>query len=235
MRLTPERLFLWVVVGAYVALAAAFAPRAPVPFFRPWERMLHGATDDRFVKYGAVTLPTCGDLSYNLCDPRRQVWRTTTFTTDVVGLRNAPLRAPPRVVVVGDSFVVGANLDDRETINVALARRLGETVYNHGSEFPGSELQRFFTDPRFSRWTPSYCPTGHRSRNSVQWAALVAWIATALGGLALFALWLRHGGLGQDEGIRATRLLPHLTIAVVGLAPSKPRILPHCRPAAPRV
>lgn len=51
----------------------------------------------------------------------------------------------------------------------------------------------------------------------MQWAALVAWVATALGGLTLFLQWARHGGLGQREGIRAIRLLPHLALAAVGL------------------
>jgi hypothetical protein len=52
----------------------------------------------------------------------------------------------------------------------------------------------------------------------VQWAALAAWVTTALGGLVLFLQWVRHGGFSQKEGIRARRLLPHLALAVVGLA-----------------
>jgi hypothetical protein len=52
----------------------------------------------------------------------------------------------------------------------------------------------------------------------VQWAALAAWVTTALGGLVLFLQWARHGGFSQKEGIRARRLLPHLALAVVGLA-----------------
>jgi hypothetical protein len=52
----------------------------------------------------------------------------------------------------------------------------------------------------------------------MQWAALVAWAITALGGLVLLLQWFRHGGLSQQEGIRARRLLPHLGLAIVGLA-----------------
>jgi hypothetical protein len=52
----------------------------------------------------------------------------------------------------------------------------------------------------------------------VQWAALAAWVTTALGGLVLFLQWVRHGGFSQKEGIRARRLLPHLALAVLGLA-----------------
>lgn len=51
----------------------------------------------------------------------------------------------------------------------------------------------------------------------MQWATLVTWVATALGGLTLFLQWARHGGLSQREGIRAIRLLPHLSLAAVGL------------------
>jgi hypothetical protein len=51
----------------------------------------------------------------------------------------------------------------------------------------------------------------------MQWAALTAWVLTAVGGVALLVHWIRHGGFGQKEGIRAGRLLSHLSIAVVGL------------------
>jgi len=51
----------------------------------------------------------------------------------------------------------------------------------------------------------------------MQWAALIAWIATALGGLVLAVHWARHGGLTQKEGIRTARLAAHLAVAVVGL------------------
>ena len=51
----------------------------------------------------------------------------------------------------------------------------------------------------------------------MQWAALIAWIVTALGGLALAVHWARHGGLTQQEGIRTPRLAAHLGVAVLGL------------------
>lgn len=52
----------------------------------------------------------------------------------------------------------------------------------------------------------------------MQWAALIAWILTALGGLTMFFQWAGHGGLKQTEGIRAPRLLSHMLIAVAGSA-----------------
>jgi len=51
----------------------------------------------------------------------------------------------------------------------------------------------------------------------MQWAALAAWVVTALGGSVLFFAWLRGGGVHQHEGIRAPRLLSHLSLAVTGL------------------
>ncbi|MDQ3381383.1 MAG: hypothetical protein M3546_13890 [Actinomycetota bacterium] len=52
----------------------------------------------------------------------------------------------------------------------------------------------------------------------MEWAALIAWVATALGGAGLFLQWLRHAGLSQREGIRAPRLFMHAGLAVLGLA-----------------
>ncbi|MBA3433527.1 MAG: hypothetical protein H0U08_05500 [Actinobacteria bacterium] len=51
----------------------------------------------------------------------------------------------------------------------------------------------------------------------MEWAALLAWVVTALGGASLLAQWLRHGGLRQREGIRALRLFAHAGLAVVGV------------------
>ena len=52
----------------------------------------------------------------------------------------------------------------------------------------------------------------------MQWAALIAWVSTALGGATMLVQWLRHGGARQGEGIRAPRLLTHAGLAVLGLA-----------------
>jgi hypothetical protein len=51
----------------------------------------------------------------------------------------------------------------------------------------------------------------------VRWAALVAWLVTAGAGVFLFALWVRHGGLRQREGIRPPVLLTHGGLAAAGL------------------
>jgi hypothetical protein len=52
----------------------------------------------------------------------------------------------------------------------------------------------------------------------MQWAALVAWILTALGGAGLGCVWARAGGRVQAAGIQAPRLLVHAGLAVSGLA-----------------
>jgi hypothetical protein len=52
----------------------------------------------------------------------------------------------------------------------------------------------------------------------MQWAALIAWLATAGGGSVLMLQWSRHGGFVQDAGIRPARLISHAGLAVIGLA-----------------
>jgi hypothetical protein len=49
------------------------------------------------------------------------------------------------------------------------------------------------------------------------WVTLVAWVMTALGGTVLGALWARHEGPKQSEGIRWPRLGTHVALAVTGL------------------
>jgi hypothetical protein len=53
----------------------------------------------------------------------------------------------------------------------------------------------------------------------MEWAALIAWVVTAGGGLVLLTTWLRHGGMRQREGrqIRPILILSHFTLAATGL------------------
>ncbi|HVC86711.1 MAG TPA: hypothetical protein VNC40_04700 [Gaiellaceae bacterium] len=53
----------------------------------------------------------------------------------------------------------------------------------------------------------------------MNWAALIAWVVTAGGGFVLLAIWLRNGGMNQQDGgrIRAARILSHFALAAVGL------------------
>jgi hypothetical protein len=53
----------------------------------------------------------------------------------------------------------------------------------------------------------------------MEWAALIAWVLTAGGGLLLFAIWLSRGGMRQREGgrIRPPLILSHFALAATGL------------------
>jgi manganese efflux pump family protein len=53
----------------------------------------------------------------------------------------------------------------------------------------------------------------------MEWAALISWIVTAGGGFVLLGLWVRHGGMRQQEGrqIRPPLILSHFGLAATGL------------------
>jgi len=55
----------------------------------------------------------------------------------------------------------------------------------------------------------------------MEWAALIAWVVTALGGFFLLAIWLGRGGMrqGREPGtrIRPPLILGHFVLAATGL------------------
>jgi manganese efflux pump family protein len=53
----------------------------------------------------------------------------------------------------------------------------------------------------------------------MEWAALISWIVTALGGFVLLGLWLSNGGMQQREGrqIRPPLIFSHFGLAATGL------------------
>ena len=55
----------------------------------------------------------------------------------------------------------------------------------------------------------------------MKWAALIAWVITALGGFGLLGIWLRNGGLEASSRpgarIRAPRVFSHMGLAATGL------------------
>jgi hypothetical protein len=55
----------------------------------------------------------------------------------------------------------------------------------------------------------------------MEWAALIAWVLTAGGGLVLLAIWLSRGGMrqGREPGtrIRPLLILGHFLLAATGL------------------
>ena len=55
----------------------------------------------------------------------------------------------------------------------------------------------------------------------MEWAALIAWVATAGGGFVLLAIWLSRGGMRQGSAggsrIRPPLILSHFLLAATGL------------------
>jgi hypothetical protein len=56
---------------------------------------------------------------------------------------------------------------------------------------------------------------------NMEWAALIAWVVTALGGFGLLSIWLRNGGpaAARQAGarIRPPMIFSHLGLAATGL------------------
>src|SRR5919206_1547395 len=53
----------------------------------------------------------------------------------------------------------------------------------------------------------------------MDWAALITWVLTAGGGFVLLAIWLKNGGMAQQERgrIRPALILSHFALAATGL------------------
>lgn len=53
----------------------------------------------------------------------------------------------------------------------------------------------------------------------MDWAALITWVLTAGGGFVLLAIWLKNGGMAQQDGsrIRSARIFTHFALAATGL------------------
>jgi hypothetical protein len=54
----------------------------------------------------------------------------------------------------------------------------------------------------------------------MEWAALISWVVTAGGGFVLLAIWLRRGGMRQQQDgnrIRPPLILSHFLLAATGL------------------
>src|SRR2546423_2342797 len=53
----------------------------------------------------------------------------------------------------------------------------------------------------------------------MDWAALITWVLTAGGGFVLLAIWLKNGGMAQQESgrIKPALILSHFGLAATGL------------------
>lgn len=142
---------LLVAVGLIwvVGLALFWTPYSP--YFRHWELLREGPVAFRPLKQ--LHFRSMGDLGRNAWVEALRIRRSTTFTTDAFGLRNLPTVPWGRIVVVGDSYVVGSGLDDTETIPAVLGRNLGESVYNYGVSAHLGPLA-YLMDPRSREQPP---------------------------------------------------------------------------------
>jgi len=132
----PRLMILYLVLDLVLRLV----PVDPLTF-RAWEAMLrhwpnavgpfipnkHYHRED---SYGGVA--SIGNL------PALREYRVADFTTDAYGFHNPPALAngEPVGIVVGDSFAVGSELAENETLSAQLSRRCGKYFYNAGSPQP---------------------------------------------------------------------------------------------------
>ncbi|MBX9963544.1 MAG: hypothetical protein K2Y35_10835 [Burkholderiales bacterium] len=85
--------------------------------------------------------------------PRKKFIR---LQSDEFGQRNPPGRKGPyEVVVIGDSNIVGSNIDEHDTIRAAMERECGCSVYAYGAGLPLNILS-FLSDKRFEREPPKW-------------------------------------------------------------------------------
>jgi len=135
-RLLPRLMVLYLALDLVLRLV----PLDPLTF-RAWEAMLRHWPNavgpfipnkhyHRSDSYGGVA--SIGN------SPALREYRAAEFTTDAYGFHNPPALATgePVGIVVGDSFAVGSELPEDETLSVQLSRRCGKYFYNAGSPQP---------------------------------------------------------------------------------------------------
>lgn len=121
-------------------LALRLVPLDPLTF-RPWEAMLRHYPNAigpfvpskhyrRDLSYGGVA--SIGNL------PALRHNHAADFTTDALGFHNPPAlaRANPVGILIGDSFAVGSELPEEESLSAQLTKRFGAFFYNAGAPQP---------------------------------------------------------------------------------------------------
>src|SRR5580704_5572836 len=134
-RLLPRLMLFFFLLD----LVLRFVPLDPLTF-RAWEAMLrhypnavgpfipakHYHRDD---SYGGVA--GIGNL------PAFRHYHSVDFTTDIYGFHNPPaLTSNPIGMVIGDSFAVGSELPEDQSLSAQLTRRFGGYFYNAGAPQP---------------------------------------------------------------------------------------------------
>lgn len=132
-RLLPRLMFLSLLLD----LVLRFVPLDPLTF-RAWEAMLRRYPDavgpfipnkhyHRDNSYGGVA--GIGNL------PALRHYHSVDFTTDADGFHNPPALAQghPMGIVIGDSFAVGSELPEEQSLSAQLTQRFGAYFYNAGA------------------------------------------------------------------------------------------------------
>jgi SGNH hydrolase-like domain, acetyltransferase AlgX len=135
-RLLPRLMLFFFLLD----LVLRFIPLDPLTF-RAWEAMLRHYPNavgpfipnkhyHRDNSYGGVA--GIGNL------PALRHYHSVDFTTDVYGFHNPPALAQGNAIgiVVGDSFAVGSELPEDQSLSAQLTERFGGYFYNAGSPQP---------------------------------------------------------------------------------------------------
>ncbi len=135
-RLLPRLMFLSLLLD----LVLRFVPLDPLTF-RAWEAMLRRYPNavgpfipnkhyHRDNSYGGVA--GLGNL------PALRHYHSVDFTTDADGFHNPPALAEghPIGIVIGDSFSVGSELPEAQSLSAQLTERFGAYFYNAGAPEP---------------------------------------------------------------------------------------------------
>jgi hypothetical protein len=135
-RLLPCLMFLSLLLD----LVLRFVPLDPLTF-RAWEAMLRRYPNavgpfipnkhyHRDNSYGGVA--GIGNL------PALRHYHSVDFTTDADGFHNPPalVQGHPLGIVIGDSFSVGSELPEDQSLSAQLTQRFGAYFYNAGARQP---------------------------------------------------------------------------------------------------
>jgi len=139
----PQRLGGGLLLGLWLALALADGVAAlllPAEWyaFREWELARSDQPAAPFRRsFRFESDRVSGDLANLARAPLWRVFKRQIFTTDVRGLRNPGWRedSRARVIVLGDSLMVGSQVSDEDVFALRLGRELNEPVYS----FAGAE------------------------------------------------------------------------------------------------
>lgn len=134
--LLPRLMLLFFVLD----LVLRFVPLGPLTF-RAWEAMLR--------HYPNAVGPFIPNKNYHRDDSYGGVagignlralrhYHSVDFTTDAFGFHNppAPAQVNPGGIVIGDSFAVGSELPEAESLSAQLTRCFGGYFYNAGAPQP---------------------------------------------------------------------------------------------------